>query len=127
MALPTGSGSEILRSGVFNCLTNNDTSFNFGGGISAFSTNNTVFPALSIVTILNIVYCEMADADELIDLYVYKSSNQCNILNNASLPAKSTFVFSDRLVLMAGDRVTTNLASAGTADVYFSYILQDWS
>ena len=127
MALPTGSGSEILRSGGMNGLTNTATSFNFGGGISVVATNNTVVPTLSIVTILNIVYCEMADADELIDLYVYKSSNQCNILNNASLPAKSTFVFSDRLVLMAGDRVTTNLASAGTADVYFSYILQDWS
>ena len=127
MALPTGSGSEILRSGGINGLTSTQTSFNFGGGISTVATNNTVVPALSIVTILNIVFCERANADELVDLYVYKSSNDCHILTQQSLPARSTFVYSDRLVLMAGDRISTNLASAGTVDVYFSYILQDCS
>ena len=129
MALPTGSGSEILKSGGFFTMSNSATSLKFDGNPTA-GTNTDVVPALSIVTILNISYCEQGGAAELLDLWVRKSgaSDDVYILNDGSLPAKATFVYSDRIVLMAGDKISTQCdGSTGNVDVFYSYIIQDWT
>jgi hypothetical protein len=130
MAYPTGSGSERLQRGTVQSLTENTTALLFTGanGTTLNQETNTV-PALHIITILNITFTEIAGNAELLKMYIECASptDAIHILNEQPLPAKGTFVYSDKIVLVAGDKVIVYLNSAGTVDVHYSYIDQDWT
>ena len=66
-------------------------------GVHALSdtADETTVTAGHTYTIISVTFCEMGDADELISMYVDDASNDIYVLNAQSLPAKSTFVFSD--------------------------------
>ena len=76
-------------------------------------------------TIISVTFCEQGDADELISMYVDDASQDIYILNAQSLPAKSTFVWSDKLVLEAADKLGVVTASGANVDVAISYLDQE--
>tara|TARA_B100001123_G_C15016045_1_gene909542 strand:- start:383 stop:757 length:375 start_codon:yes stop_codon:yes gene_type:complete len=124
VAIPTsGGGSEILKTLYKKQMS---------------STDVTLFTADAdrIVTILSIIYTNLSSSDtENINLWVDAGYNDVSgtgstdiyILHGASLPAKGTFVFSDKFVLYGLDVLKTNIANSGSVDVYVTYIEQDYS
>ena len=128
MAYPTGSGSEQLYNGTINALSNAATAMFFDGAVnSTVGTNSHTVPALHIVTLLNIIITEQGNAAEGIYLYANDGTSDIKILENVSLPAYETYVFSEKMVLRAGHKLTINTANAANVDVFYSYILQNWS
>ena len=127
MAYPTGSGSEILRRGGITTQSSAQSNFTFDGSNPTLGTATATVPANHIITILNIVFCEMAGADELLYLTGHNGSGDVRWLNQQSLPSKSTFVFSEKIVLIGGDSLEIDLDSAGNVDIWYSYIDQNWS
>ena len=79
------SGDELLKFLGIHALSN--------------SANETTVASGRTYTIISVTFCEMGGADELISMYVDDASNDIYVLNEQSLPAKSTFVFNDKLVL----------------------------
>ena len=78
-------------------------------------------------TVLSISICERAGADELFNLYIRDDagSNDYYIYDSQSLPAASTFIHSDKLVLLKTDTLAIKFDSDATAHVVISYLDQD--
>ena len=89
------------------------------------SANETTVTSSHTYTIISVTFCEMGGADELISMYVDDASNDIYVLNEQSLPAKSTFVFNDKIVLEAADKLGFITASAANVDVAVSYLDQE--
>tara|TARA_R110002020_G_C16189541_1_gene765428 strand:+ start:516 stop:899 length:384 start_codon:yes stop_codon:yes gene_type:complete len=127
MAYPTGSGSERLMRGAINAQSNTLTHFKFDGTSPTTGTSSYTVPALHIITVLEIIMCEKANAAEIMSIYAQDGTNNIGILQSQNIGAYQTFVFSDKIVLQGGDSMGFNLASAGNVDVWYSYIDQDWT
>ena len=117
MAIPSGSGTEVLKRGTFTVTTTADTKILDG-------------VANHIYTVLSIVITETAGAAEVFGLFLDPSAagTDYEILSLATaLGADETFVFNDRLVLSGTDEL--NFKSNGTCDIdiVISYIDQDWT
>ena len=116
MAIPSGSGTEVLKRATKHA--NND---NWEAIITGVANH--------IYTILSITACEMGGNAEIINIRVDVSaagSNQIFIVNTQALGSQETFVFSDKLVLTGTDKLEI-YNSAGDVDWSVSYIDQDWS
>ena len=98
MAYPTGSGSEILRRGVFAPQSNSATAFRFDGTSPTVGTSSYTVPALHIITMLNIILCEKSNATRTFTMYSHDGTTQANIVEVQSVGAYETFVFSDKFV-----------------------------
>jgi hypothetical protein len=105
------SGDELLKFLGIHALSN--------------SANETTVASGRTYTIISVTFCEMGGADELISMYVDDASNDIYVLNEQSLPAKSTFVFNDKLVLEAADKLGFITASTANVDVAISYLEQE--
>ena len=117
MAIPSGGGTEVLKRLTKNVLN---------GATETFTT----VPAHHIWTILSINISSNASSSSAFGITVNDGSNDINIVSsNASgttIPAYGTFIYSDRLVLTAGDAL--KIAFTGDyAELWVSYIDQDWS
>lgn len=95
-------------------------------GLHALSDSavETTVTAGHTYTVISVTFCEMGNADESISMYVDDASNDIYILNAQSLPAKSTFVWNDKLVLEAADKIGV-LSTSGNVDVAISYLDQE--
>ena len=117
MAIPTGSGTEVLKRASVHGNSNAWTSVITG-------------VANHIYTVLSITWAEESGNAEGIGLRVDISasgSNQVVLMNNGtSLPAYGTFIWNDRIVLTGTDKLEV-YSTAGNVDIYVSYIDQDWS
>ena len=117
MAIPSGSGSEVLKVRMFR---------------STDTTEHKLIDGVAnhIYTVLSITICETAGAAEVFNLYIADDDGGTDyeILSDQALPANSTFVFNDRLVTSGTDALIFALQT-GTADidVVCSYIDQDWT
>ena len=128
MAIPSGSGTEVIYRGTMNQLSSAQTAFRWDRTDPTVGTSTYTVPANHIITVLSIVYCESGGADELLALNVINgASDILRVLYEQSLPAKSTFVFNDKIVLVGGDKLITYVESTGHVDVVYSFIDQDWS
>jgi len=116
MAIPSGSGTEVLKVGHIAGVTNSESIILDG-------------VANHIYSILSITVCETAGAAETFDLYIDDDGGGTDyeILSDQALGANETFVFSDKLVLSGTDHLCIQLASAGNVDVVVSYIDQNWT
>ena len=128
MAIPSGSGTEVLQRGWFHGLSAADVFAKFDGTQSS-TTNTNAVPAHTIITILNIVFQNQDSSnDELINMRVeYLGTDLCGLLSVQPLPASSTFVWSDKLILRPTDQLVFALDSTGNVDVHFNFIIQDWT
>ena len=116
MAIPSGSGTEVLKVGHVAGVSNSESVILNG-------------VANHIYSILSITICETAGAAETFDLYIDDDGGGTDyeILSDQALGANETFIFNDKLVLSGTDHLCIQLASAGNVDVVISYIDQDWS
>ena len=122
MAIPSGSGSEVLKSVYKEALTNSVVKLIDG-------------VANHIYTILTITWCEKgADATNGIDLYVDLagidvsggSGKDIYILNEHNVGSRETFVYSDRFVITGEDELFTRISTSANVDVVCTYIDQSW-
>ena len=123
MAIPTGSGTEVMRNGGWATQSTDVTSFQFDGTSPTTGTESYTVPTNHIITILSIIWCETNNTAELLHL----QHVQGYILYLQPLAARETFIYNERLSLKSGEFLKTWLGSAGDVDVHYSYIDQDWS
>ena len=117
MAIPSGSGSEILTRGFFTVTSTGDTKILDGAA------------ANWIYSVLSITVCETAGAAETFDLFLDPSAGGTDyeILSDQALPANSTFVFNDRLVLHGTDELNFKAGGSCNIDIVINYIAQNWT
>ena len=127
MAIPSGGGSEVLKRTTIHAQSNTDTAFRWDGTMATTGTATYTVPTNHIISVLSVTMAESGNAAKLISMYIHDGGNFINILNNQSIGAYGTFVFSDRFVLTAGDKLIVNCGSAANVDFICSYIDQDWT
>jgi hypothetical protein len=117
MAIPSGSGTEVLKRDYVH-------------GSSGAWTTVITGAANHIYTVLSVTFTEQAGNAEYIGLRVDISaagSNQIYIISDSTLiPGYGAFVWNDRIVLTGTDKLEV-YSSVGNVDIYVSYIDQDWS
>ena len=114
MAIPSGSGTEVLKRYTRNSLSN--------GTITAITG-----VANHIYTILSIIICENGDAAENISISMNDGSNQIDLVYNAPIPAYGTYIFNDKFVISGTDTLLIRSHAASALDIIVSYIDQDWT
>ena len=116
MAIPSGSGTEVLKRASYHA--NSD----------AWRTLITG-EANHIYTILSITAVEQGSGNYNIQIRVDISaagSNQIFIFGEQNVATKATFVWNDKFVLTGTDKLEV-YNQAGNVDWYVSYIDQDWT
>ncbi len=117
MAIPSGSGSEVLKRGTFTVTTTADTKILDG-------------VANHIYTVISIIITETAGNAETFGLFLDPSAGGTDyeIISFATaLPADSTYIFNDRLVLTGTDELNFKAGGTCDIDIVISYIEQDWT
>jgi len=127
MAIPSGSGTEVLKRTTINAQTNSATAFRWDGTMATTGTSTYTVPANHIITVLTIIINEYNNTNELLDLYMNDGSRDISMLYQQPIGAKATFIWNDRFILQGGDKLIVNLASVGNMELLCSYIDQDWS
>jgi hypothetical protein len=125
--IPSGNGSEVLKRTTIHAQSNTATSFRWDGTMATTGTSTYAVTANHIITVINIIFNEQANAGEDINLYMNDGSNNIQLIQSQSLPAYGTFVWNDRLVLTGGDKLIINAGSSANIDAICNYIDQDWS
>ena len=112
MALPTGSGSEILG--------------NIGGSTTSAATHTILtVPALHIYTILSIVISRNGSTTNTISLHARDSADRTLVYQQAL--SNTTFIWNDKLVLMPANILKLECTAGSETDYWISYIDQDWT
>ena len=115
MAIPSGSGSEILTSNYYQDI----------------SSETLILQGVAnhIYTIISIIICNTDGSSREVYLKRYDASGTSNphfILMGESIPGESTFIMNDRFVISGAYNLRLTSAS-GNADCVISYIDQDWT
>ena len=117
MAIPSGSGTEVLKS------------ISLKGNTNAWTTIlNGV--ADHIYTILSVSFVETGGNTINIAMQVDPSGDGSNEIyfkhySTDSLPPYSTYVWNDKFVMVGVDHLI--VYSSAACDIYVSYIDQDWT
>ena len=127
MAIPSGSGTEVLKRTTVNAQSNTATAFRWDGTMATTGTTSYTVPADHIITILSIIACEYNSTDEEMNLYMNDGSRDIFLIHAQTIPSKTTFVWNDKFILQGGDKLTVNLTSVGNMELVCSYIDQDWT
>jgi len=115
MAIPSGSGTEVLKRVTVH------------GNNNGWNTNVITVPSNHIYTLLSIVFCEVAaESGKIISIRVNDGTNDINLLLNQSVGSYGTFVFSDKFIMTAGDILKVENSSSN-GDWWITYIDQDWT
>ena len=116
MAIPTGSGSEVLKRGYYTVTGTTDTKILDG-------------VADHIYTVFSISLTETAGNAETFGLFAFIGGSNYEILSvqNVALDDNATFVFNDKLVLVGTDELYFKAGASCDIDIYISYIDQDWT
>jgi len=116
MAIPSGSGTEVLKVTHIAGVTNAENVLING-------------VANHIYSIVSISICETAGAAETFDLYIDDDGGGTDyeILSDQALGANETFIWNDRLVISGTDHLCMITASSADIDVVITYIDQDWT
>ena len=116
MAIPSGSGTEVLKRGTFTVTTTADTKILDG-------------VANHIYTVLSISFCEVAGAAETFDLFLDPSAGGTDyeIISDQALAAHKTFIYNDRIVLSGTDELNFKAGGSCNIDIVINYIDQDWT
>ena len=119
MAIPSGGGTEVIKS---------------NRNLAMSDTNVLLIPsptANHIYTVLSIIFAEEANADEILYLRLFTNSAMNAgdhwLMRNQSLGAKETFIWNDRFSFSGVLYLGAMTASASNVDVLTTYIDQDWT
>ncbi len=128
MAIPTGSGTEVLRRGSITSQSSDATSFKWDGTNPTLGTDTDVVPANHIITVLSMTFTEVGgSSDELLNAKLHNGTAVIWLLLQQPLGPRATFIFSDKIVLVGGDALIVSSQAAAEINVWYSYIDQDWT
>jgi len=127
MAIPSGTGTEVLRNGRWDTQSTDVTSFDFTGGNPTLGDETDTVAANHIITMININWAEISGTAELINLYGTFDSKAIYIMLLQGLPAYGVFNWNTKFVLIGGDTLFTGTDGGADIDVHYSYLDQDWS
>ena len=118
MAIPSGSGTEVLKRATFS---------NLATGSSQAEKTFIDGTANHIYTVISIIACSKQNSSANFGIEVWSGgTTECGIVTSFSLAAYATYVWNDKFVISGTDEL--RLAWAGTdLDVSVSYIDQDWT
>ena len=134
MAIPSGSGSEVLKNAsilAFSGSSNDPWAVNWGAETTSQNETHAV-PTNHIITVLSFSFCNThATNGYMFNLMVKLNggSSYKFILNSQLVAAKETFVWNDKIVLHPADRLLFDDPSTDggdDADIVISYIDQNW-
>ena len=139
MAIPSGSGTEVLKRTSITGLGGSSTYGNWwhvdwtSEAVSS-QASTAVVAANHIITPISIIICNQTTSnayniDMAVDTDISGGDIQY-ILYEQSVPSKGTFVFNDKFVLHPSDALKFRVnvdASGDNFSVYISFIDQDWS
>ena len=120
MAIPSGSGTEVLKRSYINELGEAEGTLITG-------------VANHIYTVLSVVICEVGNrSDGQINLYIDFNAGGTDliILKNQVIANYSTFIFNDKFVVTGTDKLQLTPSSAGGSALYniwCSYIDQQFA
>lgn len=117
MAIPSGSGSEVLKRGTFTVTSTADTKILDG-------------VANHIYSVVNIIITETNGDAETFGLFLDPSAGGTDyeIVSLATaLGADETFIFNDRLILTGTDELNFKAGGTCNIDIVINYIDQDWT
>jgi hypothetical protein len=133
MAIPNGSGSEVLRnaaisSNTASCLVDFGGTTGTGSVRSSANTAGVVaVPANVIITVLNIMCTANGAQTAVIGAINYQSSGTfVNIFKQYGMAENTTFAFNERIVLREGDKLDL-YNNASNCDWSVNFIYQDWT
>lgn len=114
MAIPSGSGSEVLKT--------------TSGLIRNTTTSVLTVPALHIVTIISINLANEASSNlDDFEMMIHDGTADRWIIRKQRIPGNGTFVYSDKLVLQPAHVLKIKEADWANLHYWISYIDQDWS
>jgi hypothetical protein len=116
MAIPSGSGTEVLKNALFTVTDTTEAKLIDG-------------VANHVYTVISISVCETAGAAEIFNLFIADDGGATDyeILSDTSVNANKTFIFNDRVVLTGTDELIFKSNATCDIDIVVSYIDQDWS
>ena len=122
MAIPSGSGSEVLKSKLTQAISTTWTT------IGDFSTSLNIYTCLSII----VTNCSSTDT-EVMNLALTddeSSTNEHFLGVGIDIPAGGIFVWNNKLVVAGSGTykyLRCNFNTAANMDVIVNYIDQDWT
>ena len=127
MAVPSGSGTEVLRGGWWNTQSTDNTTFAFDASDPTLGDETDTVPANHIITLIFANWCETANAAEEFHFWGTFDSKVVYLLQYQDLTGYDTFVWNTKFVLIGGDNLLTGTVGGADIDVIYSYLDQDWS
>jgi len=137
MAIPSGSGTEVLKRTSLITVGGGATSTDWwyvdwtSAQVSS-AAQDTYVPTNHIITVLSIFACDEETTNSYpLDIGIKPASQTLiNILKDEAVPVKGTFVWNDKFVLTSGDALAFRCNESSSSDnfsIYVSYIDQDWA
>ena len=134
MAIPSGSGSEVLRNAAINAQNNNTARVDWGGTTgtgtvrtSGNSSGTTTVPANVIITVLNITCCQVSATHNIKASVDWQDSGtEILVFSHVGLAVDTVFVWNEKMVLREGD-ILKLYNSADQCDWTVNFIYQDWT
>ena len=127
MAIPSGSGTEVLCRGSFENQSNSASAHIWASPYRAtVGTNSATVPANTIITMLSIIACEAGGAAEILSGILNDGAGDVELFW-ANIPVNGTFVFNDKFVLMPGDKLSFDTTNTANIDILTTFIKQDWT
>ena len=134
MAIPSGSGSEVLRNFAINSNASGAARVDFGGTTGTGSVRSsgntsgvTAVPANVIITMLTITCTAGNNGHTVYGAVDWQGSGtDISVFYAPTLNDNETFVFTDKIVLREGD-ILKLYNSTSQCDWSGSFIYQDWT
>ena len=127
MAIPSGSGTEVLCRGTFKGQSDTESAQIWTSPyISTVGTSSAVVPANTIITMLSIIATDSGGAAKILAGILNDGAGDVELFW-ANIPASGTFVFNDKFVLMPGDKLSFDVTTSANIDILTTFIKQDWS
>ena len=135
MAIPSGSGTEVLKNASiigFSGSSNDPWAVNWGAEVTSQNDTHAV-PTNHIITVLNFTICNTHATNRCLFNLMVKLNGGSSfkyLLSSQSVPPGETFVWNEKIVLHPTDRLMFDDPTSDTgddADIMISYIDQDWT
>ena len=134
MAIPSGSGSEVLRNAAVNANNAAAASIDWGASTgtgtvrtSGNTTGQIAVPTNVIITVLNIS-CSAGAGTHDINCKIdwANSGTDITVFLHSGLAVGTTFIYNERIVLREGDNLLL-FNNGNNCDWQVNFIYQDWT
>ena len=126
MAIPAygTAGTEVLYRTTIKTQVDTFTSFRWDRTNATTGTSSYAVATDHIVTVLSMTFCNNQSTAKDLYLKIHDGAGDVYLLSPYSIPPNDLFVWNDKFVLVAGDKVMVNSVSGADMDCYCTYIDQ---